>query len=421
MGRKRLAVARSFSGRTDHSFTDRRIARRRARESSEWQDVTAASPSKLRSQGADDVLLAAALAPHRLWGVIAAPLAVALATGDPRPAPVTACALTVLLSTLSLRTVRRRRRPVAWALATACATLLCVAPYADPASGSPSWLLVGLLASAPALIDLGESGDPSPGWWPRAVVAATWSASAIVTHRGDAGAWTLAVTGAVAVLWLPDLGAAARRTAATMITQSHEQGGVQVREAQLDLVQRQRLLLHDHASLLSMLGRDLPPELLDVARRQARAAASDVRRFVTSGIAIPPSSTSLRGIVEAVAADFGDLPIEAVTHLARPTPLPADLAEALARALRTVLHNVRNHAEAQHVTIHAEESAERWEVSVRDDGRGFDIHATPWGFGLREQVIAALARVGGRAEIWSLPGEGTSVVFTGDRSAATPD
>ncbi len=73
------------------------------------------------------------------------------------------------------------------------------------------------------------------------------------------------------------------------------------------------------------------------------------------------------------------------------------------------MFNVRQHAQAREVVIHAETEGNSWEVCVRDDGIGFDPNTRPEGFGLSQQVYAAIASIGGQVEIESAPGEGTFV------------
>ena len=85
----------------------------------------------------------------------------------------------------------------------------------------------------------------------------------------------------------------------------------------------------------------------------------------------------------------------------------------LATAVRSVLINVRQHAAASRVVVHAEEweDAEGWTVTVHDDGRGFEPAATTLGVGLRELGIDQLARHAIDTRIESHPGLGTTVTF----------
>ena len=88
---------------------------------------------------------------------------------------------------------------------------------------------------------------------------------------------------------------------------------------------------------------------------------------------------------------------------------------AIARALRDACHealvNVRKHAHTDRATVIVRTAAGGVEVVVADAGQGFDPLAVPAGFGRAESITARLAAVGGKGEILSAPGEGTSVVL----------
>lgn len=188
------------------------------------------------------------------------------------------------------------------------------------------------------------------------------------------------------------------------------------REAERD---RQRRLLHDHETVMRLLADPHPdPLIAQLVRRQAAAGANRVRSFLSG-----PSQTEvtakvrdlarLADIVQHVAADFADLPVDLAVDLVGDVVVDAAIAEALADALTTLLHNVRVHARATNVVIHADAVGPQWEVTVRDDGVGFDPSRTPLGFGLREQVIGNLDRHGVSSRVESVPGEGTAVTLTG--------
>lgn len=222
--------------------------------------------------------------------------------------------------------------------------------------------------------------------------------------------------------------------------------------ARLREVDNQRLLLHDNVGVLRLLARpDLPPELADPLRRQAAELANRVRLFLddaadpadAAGAAgavrrpappehpagtgtgggtgtvgdggTGPAAVALTEVVRRAARDFGDLPLELSTDLADGVLLPRAAADALGPALRTLLANVRLHAAADLVVLHgdADEAEHEWEITVRDDGRGFDPAATPRGFGLRVQVEQALSAYGIATHVASVPGDGTSVTLRG--------
>jgi signal transduction histidine kinase len=197
--------------------------------------------------------------------------------------------------------------------------------------------------------------------------------------------------------------------------------------ARLVEVERQRLLLHDNIGVLRLLARaDLPAELGDPLRKQAVELANRVRLFLDDAAGAlrqapqPDDAVTLPEVVRRVALDFGDLPLELSTDLATGVLLTRAAAETLGRALSTLLANVRLHAAAEVVVLHgdADQAEREWEVTVRDDGRGFDPAATPPGFGLRVQVRQALAEHDISTHVHSVPGDGTSVTLRGPWSAS---
>lgn len=88
------------------------------------------------------------------------------------------------------------------------------------------------------------------------------------------------------------------------------------------------------------------------------------------------------------------------------------IAATLFRVVQESLNNIAKHAGARQVTIALNNTGARLELTICDDGRGFDpavVRQQP-GFGLlgmRERVLA----LGGSVYIKSAPGEGTRVLI----------
>jgi PAS domain S-box-containing protein len=89
--------------------------------------------------------------------------------------------------------------------------------------------------------------------------------------------------------------------------------------------------------------------------------------------------------------------------------LRADLGVALFRIAQEALNNIVKHARAQRVEIALGAAGGAMELTIRDDGVGFDIANTPrgrWGMTtMRERAEAA----GGELKVDSAPGRGTRV------------
>ncbi|MGN6330328.1 MAG: ATP-binding protein [Motilibacteraceae bacterium] len=189
------------------------------------------------------------------------------------------------------------------------------------------------------------------------------------------------------------------------------------RRAALD---RQRLLLHDQATVLSLLSRPGLDQATESALRQQAARASRrVRAFLaqegaTAGLEVAGGAPlPLTGLLAAVVEEFGDLPLTVNIDLAGGVCLSGAASQTLAAAVRTLLHNVRQHARATAVTLHADTRPDgAWEVSVQDDGVGFDPEAVS-GFGLRVQAGSALRESSMSVAVDSAPGEGAKVTIIG--------
>ncbi|WP_030262915.1 MacS family sensor histidine kinase [Streptomyces sp. NRRL B-24484] len=124
----------------------------------------------------------------------------------------------------------------------------------------------------------------------------------------------------------------------------------------------------------------------------------------------PPAEQDLR---QLIAPHTG----ERVTLSAPGTPvlLPAHAAGELAAAVGAALDNVRRHAgEDARAWILVEDEPDAVTVSVRDDGAGFAAgrlgEAEEAGrLGVSQSIRGRLRDLGGTAELYSVPGEGTEV------------
>jgi len=103
--------------------------------------------------------------------------------------------------------------------------------------------------------------------------------------------------------------------------------------------------------------------------------------------------------------------------------------ELLYRSAQEALANVRRHAGADSITIGLERQPGWLEVSVEDDGRGFDVvdvrnrPDAAFHFGL-ETLVERVHVAGGHAHITSTPGSGTRVTFAlpiADTPGQSPD
>ena len=154
--------------------------------------------------------------------------------------------------------------------------------------------------------------------------------------------------------------------------------------------------------------------------RTAAAAARDgldeVRHVVRD---LAPAELADDGTGSALPAALRHAAEQAVPGLAvevrvdgAPVVVPPMVAAALVRTARGALANVREHAAAERVVVTLTYHLDEVGLDVRDDGRGFDTdRLRP--VGTRGRGLAGIrtraAELGGRADVESAPGEGTTV------------
>lgn len=192
--------------------------------------------------------------------------------------------------------------------------------------------------------------------------------------------------------------------------------------------------LHDE------LGALLTAAKLDVARLKPRLPANPpelaerlthLTGILNQGIALKrriiedlrPSSLSNLGLVaslQILTREFGERSrIELETALE-----PVDLDEAreltIYRMVQESLTNIGKYAKASRVSVTLKNYVYHAEVTVADNGIGFDPHSLPRAthglMGMRHRIQAC----GGRLDVHSAPGQGTRITATIPRSQPKP-
>jgi signal transduction histidine kinase len=152
-------------------------------------------------------------------------------------------------------------------------------------------------------------------------------------------------------------------------------------------------------------------QLLSHEATRARLHARRMGSFLRDTEYAPADLASV--LVEAAHA-FGDLGVELVTDTIEHDP-SAQVVVVVRDAVWTLLVNVHRYAGPGRTTtvVYAAVDVDRWEVSVYDDGRGFDLETLPEDHGIARQVIAPVEEIGGTVKIETAPGAGTRVVMSG--------
>jgi len=208
----------------------------------------------------------------------------------------------------------------------------------------------------------------------------------------------------------------------------------QVTAAQEEERQRMARELHDglgpilaslNIRLLTLhrqLQRDGHPAASEVEElaAQAQASVKDIRRLIYD---LRPVALDELGLVPAIREHLARCEQEQglVIRFSADDPaggagfggerLPAPVETALFRILQEAVNNVIQHAEARRLSVTLARSAERVELRVTDDGRGFDIRAPRPGSHIGLWSMAQrVEQLGGQFELRSVPGQGTTLI-----------
>ncbi|HEY6673390.1 MAG TPA: sensor histidine kinase, partial [Rubrobacteraceae bacterium] len=150
-------------------------------------------------------------------------------------------------------------------------------------------------------------------------------------------------------------------------------------------------------------------ELVQHAVGEARQVISDMRPTVLDDFGL---AAAIRLQVETLRSEGWEVDYEEALGDGR---LPTEMETTLFRVAQEALTNVRKHARSSRAHVTLERSGETVRLLVRDEGRGFRPGDTLNQCGPGERVGLSgmrerISLLGGRFEIYSEPGSGTSVV-----------
>lgn len=315
--------------------------------------------------------------------------------------------------------VKARVRARPWGVADLATCFLAIAVCSSVSSRNSSWILGHF--DMPYAINVSSM---AAGWvrsFKQSLSISSAIAMALIaaTVLSDARTFAVTLSSACNVLLFgvaSAIGAGYLRRLGASFDMLHQQMVDATRRLELD---RYRLQVHDASGVLRMLAdEDTPTSALPALRRQARKESLRLRAYLSRDPReVSPSTATLADVVRAATEDFTDLPLVIQTALAEGVAVPEQSALLVQRAVTTLLYNVRIHANASHVTVHAEQDACGWELTVHDDGVGFEPTPAAYGFGLKQQVFEALRSSGIQVQLASRPGHGTLVTIIGASDA----
>jgi len=152
---------------------------------------------------------------------------------------------------------------------------------------------------------------------------------------------------------------------------------------------------------------------LEAAVEDVDGAIRDLRNYI---FGLRPGILADRQLDQALkemASEFG-----ARTSVVTVVDVDGEAAAVLAsragdivQLAREALSNVGRHGDATTCRVSLRRGEHGLVLEIDDDGRGFDVETTTWGMGLRN-LRERVESLGGRLDVESTPGEGTTVRAT---------
>jgi signal transduction histidine kinase len=201
---------------------------------------------------------------------------------------------------------------------------------------------------------------------------------------------------------------------------------IALREREARLAERESMAREIHDSVLQVLalihkrGKQLAEtdspssaqvmELAEMARDQEAALRGLIMREPEKG---PLGEASLRTALEVAARNVRELNVSVSS--VGPVWLSGETLEELVAAVKEALANVVEHARATKAAIFADEQDGLVQVTVRDDGVGFEFDEARFRaegkFGVLNSMRGRIEALGGQMKVESRPGAGTEIEF----------
>ncbi|HEY1930131.1 MAG TPA: sensor histidine kinase [Caulobacteraceae bacterium] len=151
-------------------------------------------------------------------------------------------------------------------------------------------------------------------------------------------------------------------------------------------------------------------QAIELAHQIANESFVDARRMISALRSPPPCLATALSAAADRARRLGG--VKVVTNLEPVSAPPSETSHELLRIAQEAIQNAGNHARAQTITVALRALPGRGlQMTVTDDGRGFDPTCPVCGFGLagmRERAASVRAELA----IESAPGAGAAVMVT---------
>jgi signal transduction histidine kinase len=145
---------------------------------------------------------------------------------------------------------------------------------------------------------------------------------------------------------------------------------------------------------------------LQKARDLGKEALQNVRQSVATLRQPVLQGKSFKDALQTLVQEFErTTEIQTTVHLQMAQQLPTDIAIALYRIVQEAMTNIAKHSQATQVTLRFNADLTQLELSIEDNGQGFDPAQNTTGFGLQSMRERTEA-LGGLFDLSSQPGHG---------------
>ena len=180
-----------------------------------------------------------------------------------------------------------------------------------------------------------------------------------------------------------------------------------------------------HDSVLTTLLYAARADTPEAQRLAATMASNAIGHLRDAALVLPDDGSTVRvsalahSLREAIEQLEGGFEITASRLGTR--SIPTAVAEALqSAALQAAVNSINHAGEGTTRTVRITSSEGGVQITVADDGRGFDPALVPSErLGVRVSIIELIANLGGEAQVESAPGAGTTVVIRWPSDEAT--
>jgi signal transduction histidine kinase/ligand-binding sensor domain-containing protein len=166
---------------------------------------------------------------------------------------------------------------------------------------------------------------------------------------------------------------------------------------------------------LSRMAGDPAPVLtrIDHARNLAVASLQEARRSVMALRPRKPEGTDLLGALQVLADRLlagTDIQVE-MALIGKPKPLRERIEDELIRMAQELITNALRHGKARWVRVALQFEGRQVQLSIEDDGKGFDPSAAAAGYGMRS-IRESVQQLHGQLDIDSSQGLGSRITIT---------